>query len=50
MIESCDDWCYFYIVESPMMMKYDYVDDGYFSWKKMPMPVALPNNADHAMN
>ena len=40
------DCVYTYIVESPMMMKYDCVDGGYFFWKKMPMPVALPNNAD----
>ena len=50
MIENCDDWCYFYIVEWPMTIKYDCVDNGYFSWKKIPMPVALPNNVAHAMN
>ena len=50
MIESCDDWCYFYIVEWPMMIKYDCIDGEYFYWKKMSMPVALPNIADDAMN
>ena len=50
MNENYDDCCLFYIVKLPMRMTYDCVDNGYFSWKKMSMPVALPNNADHAMN